>query len=172
MKTIRGFDSYLIREDGYIYSNYTKKLLALVKQNTGYLSVTLYKNKKGYVKPVHRLVAIAFIQNDNNYKCVNHKDGNRHNNNVSNLEWCTHSYNSLHSFRELGRVIWNKGITSQNLSDSKKGSKNPAAKEVINIYSGFVYETISLAANDKNLSKNTIYSRMVRSSLTNEFIKL
>lgn len=43
--------------------------------------------------PVHRLVALAFIPNPNGYKCVNHKDENKLNNNVENLEWCTLAYN-------------------------------------------------------------------------------
>lgn len=58
-----------------------------------YLQVALSKNGKVKRKNIHRLVAEAFIPNSNNYNCVNHKDENKHNNNIDNLEWCTHKYN-------------------------------------------------------------------------------
>ena len=62
--------------------------------NSGYLQVEFRVNGKRIHKYVHRLVAEAFIQNKNNMPQVNHKDNNRTNNNVSNLEWCTISYNA------------------------------------------------------------------------------
>ena len=48
---------------------------------------------------VHRLIAITFIPNPNNLSCVNHKDGNKQNNHVSNLEWCTVEYNNKHALK-------------------------------------------------------------------------
>ena len=68
----------------------------ILKQNIrrGYYYVGLSKN--GIVKnySVHRLVAEAFLDNSNNYPCINHKDECKTNNNVINLEWCTYKYNS------------------------------------------------------------------------------
>lgn len=69
-----------------------------IQKRTGYLSVTLNKNGTQKTKPVHRLVAEAFIPNPNNYKIINHIDGNKANNNVTNLEWCTHSHNNKHAY--------------------------------------------------------------------------
>ncbi|MBQ3349197.1 MAG: HNH endonuclease [Thermoguttaceae bacterium] len=69
-----------------------------------------YVSIKDIKYPVHRLVAKAFLPET--YKdgmTVNHKDGNRFNNNVVNLEWCTQSENELHSYRVLGKQVWNKG---------------------------------------------------------------
>lgn len=60
----------------------------------GYQFVTLSKNGKKLSKNVHRLVAKAFIPNPNNLPLINHKDENKQNNNVNNLEWCTPKYNS------------------------------------------------------------------------------
>lgn len=69
------------------------KILKLHRQN-GYLSVTLCKNNNPMYYYVHRLVAKMFIPNPNNYPIINHKDENKMNNFVNNLEWCTHKYNT------------------------------------------------------------------------------
>ena len=60
----------------------------------GYHRQMLSKNGKHTNYPIHRLVAEAFIPNPHNYPCVNHKDENKLNNNVNNLEWCSAKYNS------------------------------------------------------------------------------
>lgn len=66
-----------------------------------YHRVILSKNLYRY--SVHRLVGFAFIPKPDNKPCINHKDGDRHNNNVSNLEWCTHQENERHSWDVLGK---------------------------------------------------------------------
>lgn len=63
----------------------------------GYVVVNLRKDGKSKVVPVHVLVAKAFIQNPDNLPTVNHIDGNKHNNNVSNLEWASYSDNNVHA---------------------------------------------------------------------------
>lgn len=67
--------------------------------SSGHLTVQLYKNKRGKDFLIHRLVAMAFIENPNNLPCINHKDSNPKNNNVENLEWCTYAYNNEYSFQ-------------------------------------------------------------------------
>ncbi len=62
--------------------------------NSGYGVVTLYSNEKRKKFQIHRLVATAFIPNPMNLPCVNHKDENKLNNSVENLEWCTYEYNN------------------------------------------------------------------------------
>ena len=73
----------------------------------GYVYVTLvnrpYQKDKQYL--LHRLVAETFIPNPNNYPEVNHKDENKQNNNVNNLEWCTHSYNMAYKNARLRQGI-------------------------------------------------------------------
>lgn len=71
--------------------------------NKGYRMVTLTKDGSRKGMPVHRLVALAFIPNPESKEIVNHKDGNRGNNNVSNLEWVSRTENTLHAFRVLGK---------------------------------------------------------------------
>lgn len=70
-----------------------EKLLNSEKTIWGYLRVCLYKNNVSRHYSIHKLVASTFIHNPENLPCINHKDCNRTNNNVSNLEWCTQKYN-------------------------------------------------------------------------------
>lgn len=78
---------------GNVFSLKRNKALKATDFGSKYLQVTLCKNGIPKVVKVHRLVAEAFIPNPNGLPQVNHKDENKHNNVVSNLEWCTPSYN-------------------------------------------------------------------------------
>ncbi len=72
--------------------------------NTSYARVTLSKDNKQTRVFVHRLVALAFLENKENKPCVNHIDNNGLNDNVENLEWCTHSENMIHA-QNQGRLF-------------------------------------------------------------------
>lgn len=73
-------------------TNKEKILKGLLRNN--YYHVQLHNNCKTQTWKIHRLVAIAFLQNPNNYPIINHKDENPHNNCVENLEWCDYKYNA------------------------------------------------------------------------------
>ena len=75
------------------------KVLKQARATNGYLFVNLFKDKKAKPCRIHRLVAEAFIPNPYNLPCVNHKDETRDNNNLENLEWCSHSYNMSYGSR-------------------------------------------------------------------------
>lgn len=76
----------------------TERLLKVYFNNlTGYKFVQLYLNKKSKNKNIHRLVAETFLDKAIGLDYVNHKDGNKHNNAVGNLEWCTNEYNHEHA---------------------------------------------------------------------------
>lgn len=97
---VEGYETlYEISNLGNVRNKTSGRLLKPKKSKThkGYLSITLSKNgiHKGYL--IHRLVAKAFIPNPNNLPQVNHKDCNRANNNVDNLEWCSVQYNNEYS---------------------------------------------------------------------------
>lgn len=96
-KIIEGFPNYYVTTTGEII-NLKGKILKSRKINSGYLLIHL--NHLGIRKAflVHRLVAFHFIYNPLNKKYVNHKDGNKLNNNVDNLEWVTNSENMKHAF--------------------------------------------------------------------------
>ena len=72
-----------------------------INNKNGYVYVSLNKNGKSFNKRLHILVAKAFIPNPNNYLQVNHKDGNKLNNKVSNLEWATHKEQTKHMHEVL-----------------------------------------------------------------------
>lgn len=97
-KDIKEYEGlYVIDENGNIKNKdgYQKKIN--VAKN-GYCIVDLYKNNIRHTYTVHRLVAQAFLDNPYNLDVVNHKDGDKTNNCVSNLEWCDYSYNLKHAF--------------------------------------------------------------------------
>lgn len=91
-KPIKDYINYEISNFGKVKSLY-KNIILNPEIRRGYYAVQLYKNSKAKHFQIHRLVAIHFIKNPNNLKYVNHKDENKLNNNVNNLEWCTASYN-------------------------------------------------------------------------------
>ncbi len=97
-KDIINFPDYQISNLGNVYSKKNYKIRKPFVSN-GYLSIYLFKNGKRYRKKIHRLVAEAFIPNPNNLPVINHIDGNKLNNIVSNLEWCTSKQNTIHAYK-------------------------------------------------------------------------
>jgi hypothetical protein len=75
-----------------------KILSQIIAATRKYSMVSLSKKGTVYKKYVHRLVAEAFLENPK--ETVNHKDGNKQNNSVSNLEWCSYSENNKHAYRQ------------------------------------------------------------------------
>jgi hypothetical protein len=88
----------------------------------GYVSV--WDNGEQYLE--HRKLAELFIPNPNNKSCVNHKDGNRCNNNLDNLEWVTYSENHIHAHRVLGRKLSGNAINMVNGKYKREG--HPSSK--------------------------------------------
>ena len=89
-KEIEGWEDYTIDINGNVFSKRKNKYLKPIKNKCGYYNISLNKNKHRKECSIHRLVAETFIPNPNNYPVVNHIDGNKSNNNVDNLEWCTY----------------------------------------------------------------------------------
>lgn len=85
---------YLIRDDGTVWSKIRNRELKGTLQRNEYHTVYLSFNGKQYNFMIHRLVAEYFCENPNNYTIVHHKDGNKHNNQASNLEWVNSKINN------------------------------------------------------------------------------
>lgn len=112
-KDIKGYEGrYQVSNLGRVrslkFKSHTKfskaGVLTAMKDGLGYMCVNL--SRKTF--KVHRLVADAFIENPNNFKCVNHKDEDKTNNKAENLEWCSHKYNNNYGTRNA-RISQNGG---------------------------------------------------------------
>lgn len=98
LKDIPGFEgNYAIDKLGNVFSYKSNKYLNPSKTKDGYLKVSLRANNKAYYYRVHKLVAMTFLDNPNNLSEINHKDFNRQNNCLDNLEWVSHNDNILYS---------------------------------------------------------------------------
>ncbi|AQS10599.1 NUMOD4 motif protein [Clostridium saccharobutylicum] len=139
-KDIKGYKGlYKVSNLGRVKNIKRNKLLKLQLQKDGYLRVGLYDKNVNYsTKKVHRLVAEVFISNPNNYKCVNHKDENKSNNNADNLEWCTHHYNNSYGSR-------GKRISKTMLKKYKSNPLSHRHRPVICITTGEKFTTTKAA---------------------------
>lgn len=98
-KDIKDFEGlYQISNFGKVKNSRTNRILKNKKDKDGYLYVILSKKSKIKALKIHRLVGIAFISNIKNKPQINHIDGDKTNNNINNLEWCTHEENMKHAW--------------------------------------------------------------------------
>ena len=145
----------------------------LKKSNRGYLVVNLSKQNKVKFYAVHRLVAAAFIPNTGNLPQINHKDENKTNNRVENLEWCNAKYNICYGTgRERQKAArknndkntngWQKALETRN----RNNSPNSAVKiEVIDKYGNTtIYESINEAIKKTGHSHRYIKARLMNNN--------
>lgn len=152
-KVIEGFKRHKISSYGNVEG--VKGMMKSRINDRGYNMIGI-RDHEGRQKMflIHRLVAIHFINNPDNKKYVNHKDGNKQNNNVSNLEWCTQSENQIHAYKTGLQVF---------TEEQRQRLKNEAIKKrkpirVINKKLGIddVYKSIAEAAENVDCNEKTL----------------
>jgi hypothetical protein len=142
-KNITDYPNYNISNYGNVKNIITNKLLKSSEMG-GYKSISLTQNGKRNSFKIHRLVAMAFIDNPDNKSDVNHKDKNKGNNTVSNLEWMTRKENNIHRCQDIKiKNNKNKPINRINCNTS----------EVLEQYNSI--EDAAIWAFNNNLTKNT-----------------
>lgn len=99
-RAVKGFEGlYEVSNTGRVRSIRSNKVICQGATKNGYLKCNLSKGGIVVSQYIHKLVADAFLPNPNGYPCMNHKDENKCNNHVDNLEWCTHRYNNNYGTR-------------------------------------------------------------------------
>lgn len=135
MKTIPGFSRYLISKSGDVWTKIYKKIMKQKIDRYGYPVISLI-NDQGIKKypPIHRLVALTYIPNPYDLGQINHIDGNKRNNNVSNLEWITVSKNIEHSFRtDLNRNHFYVNVYDLKTKETKQWASLKSLGKFLNI---------------------------------------
>ena len=148
MRDIPGYEGlYAATEDGRIFSYKSNKFLKLGKRKDDYLQVNLYKDGKQKKYLVHRLIASTYLDNPENLSQVNHKDEDKSNNSVQNLEWCTAAYNA-------------------NYGTGKERSAKSRQKKVICLETNEIFNSLTEAAEKNNVSKSAISKALKRNYYT------
>ena len=154
---IAGYPDYKVSDEGQVFSKKTNRVLK-PRIHNGYERVALNKNGKAKDFTIHRLVATAFLIGEPNQNMVNHKDGNRTNNHIQNLEWCTLSENRQHAY-DTGLQKGRKGsahhgarFTNEQVRDIKIRLANGHGVTKISRELGVSHATISLINTGKNWS--------------------
>ena len=120
LRQIKGYEGlYYISKDGNVFSQRSNKYLS-PSVSTNYYKLILSVNNKRKTKMIHRLAAEAFIENPLCKREVNHIDGNKLNNNVKNLEWCTTLENEIHADKNNLRQC---PLTDDNIREIRKSKK-------------------------------------------------
>jgi|TARA_R110000868_G_C10770749_1_gene754705 hypothetical protein len=145
-RDIEGFDMYEVNAQGQV-----RRKAQILKPGaipTGHLTVGLCRGKgKPKSMYVHRLVALAFLENRESKRVVNHKNGNPKDNRLENLEWATHSENNTHAYQSNGRCAPN---------ELKVAAVDDGGEIVMSFRSG------SEAARMMNVTTNSILSAINR----------
>lgn len=161
---IKRLPQHMIRSNG-AELKFEERIMTKKDNGKGYHYVTLHKfsskkDKKNIL--VHRLVAIAFLQNPHNYKFINHIDGNKHNNEVNNLEWCSREDNMQHAYRN--KNMFNKNCIpiiqlDENMNEVARFMTIRQASEI----TGYYRISIGQAIKNKNKYKGYYWKKWNRS---------
>ena len=167
-KDIKGFETtYQISDDGQIRSKdhythfkfkdrfYKGALLRTQKGSNGYQIVKLMKGKKQYTFTVHKLVAEHYLEKPSYAQCVNHKNGNKLDNRVENLEWVTYSENNIHALQNNLRIPRKNFIPANTIKVVMFDKENILAiKETSREMAKFVKELFNIESAEDTIARN------------------
>lgn len=127
------FNCYQVSNLGNIRNKKTNKILKQQKTYDGYSIISLNDiNKKKRTLRVHRIVAMVFLENPNNYNQINHKNGNKFDNNLNNLEWCSSKENVKHMV-ENNLSNFKEKLHQASIDGKITGINQPKKVKIINI---------------------------------------
>jgi len=157
IRTWNEYPMYIVYSDGRIFSKFINGFLNPTKTPDGYYTITLYRQgeKKGLSMRVNRLVAFMFIPNPKNKSDVNHKDSNKLNNDISNLEWVTRKEHARHT-ADSGNVKYHTVPVYQFSLDRKFIRKFNSTIEAAD-FMGISPNLITAAMNSKTLKSRNYY---------------
>lgn len=155
-KKINNYEVYEVNEFGDVRNIKVGRILKPALKSNGYVRIGLSKVGKTKMYYIHRLVADAFIPNEQNKPYVNHKDGNKKNNNYTNLEWCTPSDNNKHAYKNglinLHTDKRKQMIKQRHLDNRKKVKILNNIGEIIGIYESLKEASLKFGHNEKYFS--------------------
>ena len=129
---VKGYENYIVNEDGTVYSLFTNKVLKPNIMKTGYHTVELFNDSGSRRLSIHRLVAEAYIPNPEGLPQVNHKDENKANNSVDNLEWCTAKENMNYGTAKVRRTKSRKWFyATERIKETARKNGKAACKKVV-----------------------------------------
>ena len=155
MKLVNGYENYLISKSGLVYSIKAKKLLKSTIDKKGYCKVALYNEQGKLSISLHRLVALNYIENPDNKPQINHINGIKSDNKVTNLEWVTNKENTLHAIKNGLRDEAHKKAVTDN------------QKQVVHLTSGIFYDSLKLACEALNIKYGTACNYINKKGINN-----
>jgi hypothetical protein len=164
-KPVVGYEGlYEVSNKGEIKSVRKQRLMKPILSKRGYLRIELNKSGIGRIYSVHRLVAIAFIDNPLCKKEVNHINGIKHDNNTNNLEWCTRQENARHSWDNKLQVVTDLHRKTASLNLTKINSK-----QVIDLFTGIFYDSLKIACALTNSKYSANYYNTINKTKKQRF---